>query len=49
MFKSFLDGFITCIPFISINKYYPQSLYRNDWRTIGNDLKKILRKCKENN
>lgn len=47
MFRRFLSGFISCFPFVSLSedniKYFPEDIYRNDWRTIGNDIRKIIK------
>jgi hypothetical protein len=47
MLKRFLSGFISIMPFITRNKksvnYFPDEIYKNDWKIIGNDLLKILR------
>ena len=40
MFKRFLNGFITVIPFFYKEnndvKYYPDDIFVNDWKIIGN-------------
>lgn len=42
MFKQFLNGFISLFPFFYRNnskiKYYPEYIYVNDWKIIGNLL-----------
>jgi len=46
MFKRFLSGFMTCFPFICLSdkdiKYFPEEIYKNDWKSIGNDIRKIV-------
>lgn len=53
MFKRFLEGFITVFPFICIDEklisYFPDEIYRNDWKNVGNIFKLILRNNKEEN
>ena len=48
MLKRFFEGFITIFPFIytdeKLIRYFPEDIYKNDWKNIGNDLKTILRK-----
>lgn len=40
MFKKFLNGFITVIPFFykenNDMKHYPDDVFVNDWKIIGN-------------
>lgn len=40
MFKRFLNGFITIFPFYYKNnnniKHYPDDIFVNDWKIIGN-------------
>jgi len=47
MLKRFFSGFITFFPFICLSdkpiRYFPEEIYKNDWRNIGNALRKILR------
>jgi hypothetical protein len=49
MFKRFLEGFISIVPFFYRNNpkasYYPEDIYVNDWRIIGNLLKNVARKA----
>lgn len=46
MFRRFLSGFTTVFPFSCLDdramKYYPEDIYRNDWRNIGSDLRKAI-------
>lgn len=55
MFRRFLSGFISCFPFVSMSdkdiRYFPEEIYRNDWKTIGNDIRNIIKsnKVKEKN
>jgi len=47
MFKRFLSGFITFLPFVCLSdkpiRYFPEELYRNDWKSLGYNLRKILK------
>lgn len=47
MFRKFLEGFISCLPFISMSenilKYYSIDLYKNEWNVVGNLLNKKLK------
>ena len=51
MFRRFLSGFITCFPFICLSdkdiKYFPEDIYRNDWKTVGTDMKNIIKNNKK--
>ncbi len=55
MFRRFLSGLISCFPFVSMSdkdiRYFPEEIYRNDWKTIGNDIRNIIKsnKVKEKN
>ena len=48
MFKKFLNGIVSVMPFyykknIEI-KFFPEDIYVNDWKIIGNIISGILRK-----
>ena len=47
MIKRFFSGFVTMFPFISLGKrsimFFPEEVFKNDWRVIGNDIGRILR------
>ena len=51
MLKRFLSGFISIMPFIVKNKknvnYFPDEIYKNDWKNIGNDLLTVLKKLEK--
>lgn len=36
-----------CFPFVSLSdkdiKYFPEEIYKNDWKSIGNDIRKVIR------
>ena len=55
MFRRFLSGLISCTTFVSMLdkdiRYFPEEIYRNDWKTIGNDIRNIIKsnKVKEKN
>lgn len=48
MLDKFLNGFISLIPFFYKNnteiKYYPDDIYVNDWKKIGNIMTNIIKK-----
>ncbi len=48
MFRRFLSGFMTCFPFVCLSdkdiKYFPEEIYRNDWKTVGIDIKNTIKK-----
>ncbi|GMO56516.1 MAG: hypothetical protein Ta2D_01560 [Rickettsiales bacterium] len=48
MFKRFLAGFISIIPFVYLwdenIKNFPKDAFCNDWRVVGGLLKKCLKK-----
>lgn len=47
MFYKFLKGFISIFPFYykynSDIKYYPEEIYVNDWKIVGNILANTIR------
>ena len=47
MFKRFLNGIVSVFPFFYRNNYdmkhYPNDIYVNDWKNIGNILGNIAR------
>lgn len=51
-FRRFLSGIMTCFPFICLSdkdiRYFPEEIYRNDWKTIGTDIRKIIKKNTNN-
>ena len=48
MFKKFLNGVISVIPFFYKRnveiKFFPEDIYVNDWKIIGNIMSGIIRK-----
>lgn len=48
MFRRFLSGFASCFPFISFSsrdiKFFPEEIYRNDWKVVGSSIRKIIKK-----
>jgi hypothetical protein len=52
MFKKFLEGFVSIVPFFYRNnlgiRCYPEDIYVNDWKIIGNLLRNIARKTENN-
>ena len=53
MFRRFLSGFITCFPFVCLSskniKYFPEEIYKNDWKIIGSDIRRIIKSNTNNN
>lgn len=47
MLKRFLSGFISIMPFLVKNKkgvnYFPDEIYKNDWKSVSNDLLIVLK------
>lgn len=47
MLKRFFSGFVTFLPFVCLSdkpiRYFPEEIYRNDWKTIGYSLRKIIK------
>ena len=47
MFKRFLSGFISCFPIVSLSdkyiKYFPEEIYKNDWKNISLSIRKIVK------
>lgn len=52
MFRRFLSGFMSCFPFVCMSdkdiRYFPEEIYRNDWKTIGTDIRNIVKKNNNN-
>lgn len=52
MFRRFLSGFMSCFPFVSMSdkdiRYFPEEIYRNDWKTIGIDIRNIIKNNSNN-
>jgi hypothetical protein len=52
MFKRFLAGFISVLPFVYLTneniKNYPKDVFVNDWRVIGGLIRKIISKKEKN-
>jgi hypothetical protein len=47
MFKRFLSGFITFLPFVCLSdkpiRYFPKELFRNDWKSLGYNMRKLIK------
>lgn len=52
MFSRFLKGISTLFPFFYIEnqemKYFPEDIYVNDWKMIGNNINNIIKNNKTN-
>ncbi|MDR2077565.1 MAG: hypothetical protein LBP39_01205 [Rickettsiales bacterium] len=53
MFSKFLEGFASIVPFFYRSnpsiRYYPEDIYVNDWRIVGNLLRKAAREAGKRN
>ena len=47
MFRRFLLGFMSCFPFVSLSsedaRYFPEKIYRNDWKSLEIDIVNIAK------